>query len=152
MKLEIQNTRFVKEVHKLLSSQFSFDDRLDYVFLKNDKGKVFIVSKDIGEIDYSKLRINTMGFYLGELKNNEFRLSMEGCSLIGKKCSKNVVDLDEKQMKWYFEGLDFEMDLGDENRFVILKFKDDFIGCAKYKAGKIFNFMPKEHRTIDLVY
>lgn len=152
MNLEIQNTRFVKEVHKILEKQFGFVSKLDYVFLKNNKGKVFIISKDFSKIDFNKLRINTIGFYLGELKNGEFRLSLEGCTLIGPGCSKNVFDLEEKQMKWYFEGLDLEMDLGAVNRFVILKFRDDFIGCAKYKNGKVFNFMPKEHRTVDLVY
>ncbi len=151
-KLEIQNTRFVKEIHKLLSSQFGFSSKLDYVFLKNDKGKVFIVSKDVGSIDLNKLRINTIGFYLGELKGGEFRLSLEACSMVGADCKKNVIVLDEKQMKWYFEGLDLEMDLEGRNRFVLLKFKEDFIGCAKYKEGKILNFMPKEHRTIALVY
>jgi len=152
MKLEIQNTRKIKEIHKLLEKQFGFDSKLDYVFLKNEKGKVFIVSKAVGEIDYSKLRINTMGFYLGELKGGEFRLSFEGCSLIGPGCSENIIFLEEQELKWYFEGLDLEMDLGGEARFVLLKFGEDFVGCAKYKDGKVFNFMPKEHRTVDLIY
>ena len=151
-KLEIQNTRFVKEIHKLLSSQFGFSSKLDYVFLKNEKGKVFIVSKDAGAIDLSKLRINTVGFYLGELKGGEFRLSLEGCSMIGNRCDKNIISLDEKQMKWYFEGFDLEMDLGSESKFVLLKFEEDFVGCCKYKDGKVLNFLPKEHRTVDLVY
>ncbi|MCK4589103.1 MAG: hypothetical protein KAT77_01575 [Nanoarchaeota archaeon] len=167
-KLEIQNTRFVKELHKLLGSQFGFSGKLDYVFLKstkakplgrqrqslsaNEKGKVYIISKDVGSIDLNKLRINTVGFYLGELKGKEFRLSLEGCSMIGSKASKNIVNLEEQQMKWYFEGLDLEMDLGSENRFVLLKFGEDFIGCCKYKDGKVLNFLPKEHRTSSLVY
>ena len=151
-KLEIQNTRFVKEIHKLLSSQFGFSGKLNYVFLKNEKGKVFIISKEISSFDFSKLRINTVGFYLGELKGGEFRLSLEGCSMVGKGCSKNIINLDEKQMKWYFEGFDLEIDLGAESRFVLLKFGENFIGCCKYKDRKILNFLPKEHRTVDLVY
>ncbi len=151
-KLEIQNTRFVKEIHKLLSSQFGFVGKLDYVFLKNEKGKVFIISKDVGSIDLNKLRINTVGFYLGELKGKEFRLSLEGSQMIGEKSNKNIISLEEQQLKWYFEGLDLEMDLGSENRFVLLKFREDFVGCAKYKEGKILNFMPKEHRSTDLIY
>lgn len=151
-KLEIQNTRFIKEIHKLLERQFGFTSKLNYVFLMNEKKKVFIVSKDISSIDFSKLRINTVGFYLGELKGDEFRLSLEGCSMIGSECNKNIISLDEKQMKWYFEGFDLEMDLGLESRFVLLKFKEDFIGCCKYKERKVLNFLPKEHRTIDLVY
>lgn len=72
--------------------------------------------------------------------------------MIGPKATKNIIVLDEQQMKWYFSGADLDMDLGGENRFVLLKFKDDFIGCAKYKEGKLLNFMPKEQRTNELVY
>ena len=30
--------------------------------------------------------------------------------------------------------------------FIILKYKKDFIGCGRYKEGKIFNYVPKERR------
>lgn len=152
MKLEVLNTREVKEIRKLLYAQFGFSSDLDYVFLKNEKNKVFIVSKDIKKIDLDKLKINTIGLYFGEWKRKELRLSLEGSQMIGPLAKKNVVSLDEQQLKWYFEGMDLDIDLGDENRFVILKFREDFIGCSKYKEGKLLNFMPKEHRSTDLIY
>ncbi|MFC1801553.1 hypothetical protein ACFLZB_03735 [Nanoarchaeota archaeon] len=152
MKLNILNTREIKGILKLLDSQFGFSSSLDYVFLKNDKGKVYIVSRGIGEIDLSKLKINSIGLYFGELKGTELRLSLEGSQIIGPLAEKNVVSLDEGLLKLYFAGHNLEMDLGSKNRFVILKFREDFIGCCKYKEGKILNFLPKEHRTVSLVY
>ena len=152
MKLEVLNTREIKAIRKLLDSQFGFKEKLNYVFLKNDKNKVFIVSEDVKKIDLDKLKINTIVLYFGEWRKKEFRLSLEGSQMIGPLAKKNVVFLDEQQMKWYFEGMDLDMDLGAENRFVILKFREDFIGCAKYKEGKLLNFMPKEHRSTDLIY
>jgi len=151
-KLEVLNTREIKEIRKLLDSQFDFASDLDYVFLKNEKNKIFIVSKDFKKIDFDKLRINTIGLYFGEWRRNELRLSLEGSQMVGPLAGKNVVSLDEQQLKWYFEGMDLDMDLGAENRFVLLKFRKDFIGCAKYKERKLLNFMPKEHRTVDLIY
>ncbi|MBW2963259.1 hypothetical protein KY306_00600 [Candidatus Woesearchaeota archaeon] len=151
-KLEVLNTREIKEIRKLLDSQFGFSGDLDYVFLKNEKNKIFIVSKDFKKIDFDKLKINTIGLYFGEWRRKELRLSLEGSQMIGPLAGKNVVDLDEQQLKWYFEGMDLDMDLGAENRFVLLKFREDFIGCSKYKENKLLNFMPKEHRTVDLIY
>lgn len=152
MNLNILHTREVKEIRRILFEEFGFDGSLDYNFLKSEKKKVYLSSKDLGRVDLDKLRINSMGLYFGEMKDGRLRLSLEGTQLIGPKSTKNVLVLDERQMKWYFSGADLDMDLGGENRFVLLKFRDDFIGCAKYKEGKLLNFMPKEQRTNDLVY
>ena len=63
-----------------------------------------------------------------------------------KKELKNVVDFDEKEVKAYFAGVDVVKDLGKENRLMLLRYEQDVFGCAKYKEGKIINFMPKIHR------
>ena len=49
-------------------------------------------------------------------------------------------------MKDYFSGIDLNKELGEENRFVLLKYKEDVFGCAKYKENTIINFLPKIHR------
>ena len=152
MKLKILNTRQKKDLFLMLKNQFGFSLKLDYVFLRNERGKVYIISEDMAKIDLNKLKINTMGLYFGEWKGNELRLSLEGAQMIGPTAKENVVELNEGLLKLYFSGHDFEMDLGSENRFVILKFREDFVGCCKYKEGKILNFLPKEHRTAELVY
>jgi len=145
-KLKILNTREVKKILEKLKKQFSFAEKLDYVVLLNEKGRLFIVNKDISKVDLKKLKVDKYGLYFGELRNEEIRLSMEGAKIIGEKAKKNVVELGVEEVRRYFLGDNLKKDLGEEKRFVLLEFKKNIIGCAKYKSGEILNFLPKIHR------
>ena len=95
-----------------------------------------------------------MGLYLGEVKPNQIRLSKEGAQLIvrlgGNKVT-NIVEINEEEVKEYFQGNDLIKDLGEKNRLIILKHKKEILGCASYKEGKILNFLPKIHRGTVIV-
>ena len=144
-KLKILNNKEIKGILKLLDNQFGFKEKFDYVFLMSSKNKIYLVNKNIGEIDIEKLRIDAIGLYFGELNHGELRLSIEGSQIIGKKASKNIVELDKKESELWSMGNDLDKEV-DVSGFVILKHKKDFIGCGKYKEGKIFNYVPKERR------
>lgn len=145
-KLQILNTKEIREIKRLLEKQFGFAGNLDYVFLSNEKGRLFIITRDISRLDLSRLKVDRYGIYFGELRNQELRLSLEGAWLVRQKAQKNLVELTQEEVKQYFLGQDLEKDLSEENRFVLLKFKKDILGCARYKDKKILNFLPKIHR------
>jgi len=149
-KLNILNTREIKQIKIKLKEQFDYDYQEDYAFLLNRKDKLFVVNKDISRVDLQKLKVDKYGMYFGELKN-ELRLSMEAAWLIGKKAQKNIVEINETELKSYFLGEELDKDLGVENRFVLLKFQNDVISCAKYKDQKILNFLPKIHRSKEVL-
>ncbi|MFH1682203.1 MAG: hypothetical protein ABIA37_00245 [Candidatus Woesearchaeota archaeon] len=150
-KLNILNTREIKEIKELLERQFGYTDKLDYAFLLGENGKLFIVNRDIEKIPLQNLRVDRYGLYFGELKNKELRLSMEGAWLIGSKAKRNTLKLNEEEIRKYFVGENLTKDVGEENRFILLKFNEDIISCAKYKNGEILNFLPKIHRSRDLI-
>ena len=148
--LKILNTREVKKIKELLKEQFGFSGVLDYAFLLNAKGRLFIVNRDVSRIDLKKLRVDKYGLYFGELRD-DLRLSMEGAQIVGGKAKKNIVELNEEEIREYFLGLDLEKDLGLESRWLLLKYGGDVISCAKYKDKKILNFLPKIHRSKELI-
>ena len=143
--LKILNNKEIKGILKLLKYQFGFKEKFNYVFLMSSKNKIYLVNKNIGEIDLEKIRIDAIGLYFGELNHGELRLSIEGSQMIGKKANKNIVELDKKESELWSMGNDIDKGL-DVSGFVILKHKKDFIGCGKYKEEKIFNYVPKERR------
>ena len=151
-KLIILNTRKVKKIKEALLQNFDYCLQEDYAYLINERKRVFIINKDLSRLDLEKLRIDKIGFYFAEFKNNHLRLSKEGAQLLANeakknnKALKNVIDLNKEEMKEYFKGLDLEKDLGEENKFVLLKHDQRVFGCAKYKNGQILNFLPKIHR------
>src|SRR3989344_1206013 len=146
----ILNSREVKHIKETLVKQFGTAPQEDYAYLKTTKDKLFIINKDLGKLELKNLIVDKVGLYFGEIMDNgEVRLSKEGAQLVVREASgplKNGVQLSEKEVKVYFAGIDLERDLGEENKMVLLRYEEDVLGCAKYKEGKILNFLPKIHR------
>ncbi len=143
--LKILNSRETKNIYKLLKERFSFDKTLDYSFLINNKNRIYMINKDFSEIDIEKIRINSIGLYFGETFHNEIRLSIEGSQLIGKDCTKNILELNEKESKEWLKGIDIDKEVEDRG-FVIIKHDKDFLGCGKAVESKILNYVPKNRR------
>ena len=88
--LKILNNKEIKEIYGMIENQWGAKIKLDCGFLKNNKNRIFIVSKDIAKIDTSKLRLNSVGMYFCEIDDKGIRLSIEGSQIIGSKATKNV--------------------------------------------------------------
>jgi NOL1/NOP2/fmu family ribosome biogenesis protein len=73
-------------------------------------------------------------------------LSIEGSQIIGPKCNKNILELKDEQRELWVKGYDLDID-GDLG-FVIIKNKDDFLGCGKLRNNKLYNYVPKSRRLM----
>ena len=145
--LKILNSREIKGVYRLIEKQWGAKIKLDYGFLKSNKNRVFVVSKDISKIDSSKLRLNSAGMYFCEIDDKGIRLSIEGSQIVGPKASKNIIELDEEETKKWFKGEDLEKECKDCSGFLIIKNKNDFLGAGKYSNGRILNYVGKSRRV-----
>lgn len=145
--LKILNNKEIKEIFKLIENQWGAKIKLDYGFLKSNKNRIFVISKDISKINTSKLRLNSVGMYFCEIDNAGIRLSIEGSQLIGPKATKNIVELNEEETKKWFKGEDLEKECKNCNGFVILKYNNDLLGNGKYVNGKILNYVGKTRRV-----
>ncbi|MGV8162640.1 MAG: hypothetical protein ACP5N2_04900 [Candidatus Nanoarchaeia archaeon] len=147
--LEILNSKEIKEIMKQLKDQFDLDEKLDFVFLRNNKEKVYVTTRSIENIDLNSLRIDSLGLYFGKYYNDGFRLTIEGAQLIADKCKKNVIEISQEQKHEWLLGKDIKIE-GHENSFVILKWKNDILGCAKVKHENALNSIPTS-RTLHTV-
>ncbi len=146
MELHILNSKEKKNLSKLIKKQFDCDFKFNYEVFINTKNKIFILNKDVSKINLDELRINSLGLYFGELSRGELRLSIEGSQLIGPLAKNNILELDYDQAIKWMKGEDFDIDtnlLG----FVIIKNKDDFLGCGRIVNNKLLNYVPKERRV-----
>ena len=144
--LKILNNKEIKGIYKLIEKQWGAKVKLDCGFLSNSKNRIFIISKDISKIDTSKLRLNSAGMYFCEVDERGIRLSIEGSQLLGAKAAKNLVELNEEEARKWFKGEDLEKECNACNGFVILKYKNDFLGTGKYSNGRILNYVSKTRR------
>ena len=145
--LKILNKKEIKHVLEMIKKQWGCDFKEDYAFLQNKDGKVFIVNKDIAKIDFKKIRINSVGLYFAEVRNNEIRLSIEGSQIMGPKAKENIIELNEKEAREWLKGNDMEKE-NDANGFVIIKCDNDYLGTGKARDNKILNFVPKTRRLM----
>ena len=145
LELKILNRKKIKEILALIKKQWGTDFRTELVFLMNTQDKIFLANREVFSLDLEKLRINSIGLYFGELKNNELRLSIEGSQLVGKDAKQNLIELNEKQAMQWLKGQDIDIK-GQYKSFVILKHNNDFLGTGKYKDGRVINYVPKARR------
>ena len=146
LQLKILNNREIKEIFEMIEIQWGAKIKLEYGFLRNPKGRIFLIDKAISNIDFSKLRINGIGMYFCEIDDRGIRLSIEGSQLIEKKATKNVVELDGEEARKWLKGEDLSKECNDCKGFVILNCKNDFFGTGKYSNGKILNYISKARR------
>lgn len=145
-KLQILNAKECKEIYKLLKDVFGFEEKLDFAFLMNKEGKIYVVNREIEKIDFSNLRVDAIGMYFAEFKDSELRLSIEGSQLIGPKATKNVIELSKEEARTWLKGFELAKDL--KNGFYIMKHETDFMGTGKCSRGKIYNYVPKTRRIM----
>jgi NOL1/NOP2/fmu family ribosome biogenesis protein len=151
-KFKVLNTREIKRFKVVLEDTFGYSLKKDYAYLMNDRERVFLINKDLIKVDLDKLVVDRIGLYFAEYKHNLVRLSKEGAQLFVQEAKENGVklpclfELDKKETKAYFAGVDLKKDLGEETKTFILIHKNDVLGYAKYKEGKILNYLPKIYR------
>lgn len=151
-KLEFLNKKRIKEIVSTIDANWSLSSQeplMQYHYLLNNKSKVFIVAKDVESVDLSQMRIDSIGLYLGELMDGNFRLSIEGSQIIGPYAKKNVVEISDGLMKLWIRGYDLEVKNPsdcEDGAFVIIKNNSDFVGCGRFSSGKISNFISKSRR------
>ena len=144
------NTREVKEIKKKIDEQWGCDFKPDYFWFRSTSGKLYVVSRDAAKIDFSKLRIDSIGMYFARESDDGLRLSIEGSQAIGKIAKKNVLEIDEYEIKEWLAGQELstiDMDLTGLSGYVIIKYKNDFFGCGKVTQNSILNFVPKVRRV-----
>ena len=103
------------------------------------------LDKDIG--------VELLGLYLFHIYNDEIRLSFDGMLMLKDQITKNIIEVNEKQAKEFFQGQDIALEKEDKEKwkneptgFKVIKFKDEFIGTGKLTNDRIVNYLPKERR------
>ena len=140
----------IKRLENLLEKNYGAKIRFKDKIFKTSEEKVWLVSKEALDFDFSKLKVNSVGLYFGKLKRNEkIQLSVEGVQLVGKKAKKNIVIIDEENLKKFLQGFDFSAQKlidCETNNFVLIKHEDDFIGTGILRENYIENILPKARR------
>jgi NOL1/NOP2/fmu family ribosome biogenesis protein len=149
---EALNSKARKTFYALLRETYGLHDDWEFegLLFKTEKGKYYLLDRKFIDVAEKGLRTRLLGIYIAEVNNyGEIRLSFEGSDIVGPHATKNIVMLDETQMKAVMSGQDFEIE-GEYTKYQLLIYEDTmkhYLGCSKIKNGTLFNFVPKSRRV-----
>ena len=135
-----------------LEERFGLDQNIFEPFLlfEATKGRIFITSK----IPHESLNyyIQTLGQLFCRL-DATVKPSTNMIQIFGKHATKNVLELEKKDAQNAITGFDLEIkESACSDGYVILKYKNFFLGCGLLKDGKVKNMIPKAKRIrVDLL-
>jgi len=148
MKIDFLSKGEKKDFLEKLEEQFGIES-LPFLLFKLGRERIYGYSGSLSKEELSilsrEINIEKIGIYLATEEKEGIRLSFDFPSLLKEQINKNIVEIDEKQAEEWLRGKDLMI----ENKirgFVILKYKNDFLGCGKASQGRITNFVPKERR------
>jgi NOL1/NOP2/fmu family ribosome biogenesis protein len=94
--------------------------------------------------------INRVGLRFARGISRNPKITTAVLQIFGKFATKNIIYIDEEQLKDYIMGKDVEVGEieGVERGQVIVKFKGDVIGSGLYDGRVIKNQIPKARRVL----
>ena len=145
------NLRFIKSGEKKrllaeLEDQFGIK-KLPYILVETGKQKVRGFSgtmtreeiRELGEI----ANVEIIGAYLIK-RDRDLRLSLDATHILASQINKNIVGINDKQLDEWLRGNN--LDIKKESGVMVIRHKNDFIGCGISDGKKIINHVPKERR------
>jgi NOL1/NOP2/fmu family ribosome biogenesis protein len=143
--LTIWNSKEARAFLQKVNEQWGCAWKPDQSFISNNQGKVFLITRDLALIDWTTLRISSVGMYVGEDHDGRVRLSIEGSQLIGPLATKNIIDVERETAMLWIKGHDIEVK-GEFSGHVIVRSGNDYMGTGAYKEGQLLNHVPKARR------
>jgi NOL1/NOP2/fmu family ribosome biogenesis protein len=147
-KLKILNESEKKNLLDRLNSQFGITN-LKGEILKRGKERLFLFQGSLSKKEIRNLEeefpLERVGIYFAKFVAEEIRLSIDGVEVFKDQITKNIIELNEKEMNDWMHGKELQKETGIRG-FAIIKYKDMFLGCGKASTNKITNFIPKNRR------
>lgn len=146
--LKILKQKEKKEIEEKLNKRFGIKNVLGIIAMRG-KERLFLFSGSLNEKDIKAIEeivvIERLGVYFARLVEDSVKLSIEGTQILKDQIKKNIFELSENQAEEWMKGQDLQIKTGKRG-FLIIKYKDDFLGCGKASKEKIGNFIPKSRR------
>ncbi len=146
--IKIFNKNQKQEIANKLKKQFGISV-LDGMLVKHGAEKLFLfqgnyIPRQIRKLEKT-IPVDKVGIYFGKIQNEKIRLSMEGVHILKNQITKNIFELNKEQAEQWMMGQELQIKTG-KKEFLIMKYKNDFLGCGKASELKIGNYVPKSRR------
>ena len=148
--IKILNQKEKAEIESQLKEQFGISKILGKIFMRGEE-RLFLFSGDFDESRIKSLEkvafMERVGIYFAkkEKDRKEIRLSIEGIQALQNEIIKNIFEIPDEMVEQWMSGRELNIKTGMKG-FIVIKNKNDFLGCGKASEEKIGNFIPKNRR------
>ncbi len=167
--IHILSNQETQEILKKLNNQFGIQ-KIPGKLIKIGKEKIFLFNGDFSEEQIKNLEkivfIERMGIYLGAIfmPTGEIRLSIEGTQIFKNQLTKNIFEIEDERLRGgenkninnragsgaeqldsWMQGEELNIKTGLKG-IIIIRHKNNYLGCGKASENKIGNFIPKSRR------
>jgi NOL1/NOP2/fmu family ribosome biogenesis protein len=145
------NIQFIKTPEKRrileqLNKQFGIEN-LNFLLIKSAKEKIRGFSGQLSKEEICQLseiaNIEVIGAYMLRIEH-DLRLSFDATKLLSQEIKKNIIEIDEEQMKTWMQG--FDLPIQKPSGTYVIKYQNLFLGCGKSNGQVILNHVPKDRR------
>ena len=148
--IHILSNQETKEILSKLNEQFGIQ-KIPGRLIKIGKERIFLFNGDFLDEQIKNLEkivfIEKIGIYIGAifLPTGEIRLSIEGTQIFKDQITKNIFEINEEKFGNWMQGEELDIQTGLKG-IIVIKYKNNFLGCGKASENKIGNFIPKSRR------
>jgi len=148
--IHILSNQETKEILSKLNEQFGIQ-KIPGRLIKIGKERIFLFNGDFLDEQIKNLEkivfIEKIGIYIGAifLPTGEIRLSIEGTQIFKDQITKNLFEINEEKFGNWMQGEELNIKTGLRG-IIVIKYKNNFLGCGKASENKIGNFIPKSRR------
>jgi len=146
--LKILNESEKRKIEKELEEQFGIRN-IPGLILRRGEERLFLFSGSFDKKEIKNLEkivpVERIGVYFAKLMDGKVKLSIEGTHALKNQIKKNIFELEENQVENWMKGQELLVKTGKRG-FLVMKYKNDFLGTGKASEEKIGNFIPKSRR------
>ena len=130
--------KIAEEINNYYKTNFNFKDNEFLLYEYSDR-EMYLISRGVAEAIYDFDKVIKYGLFFGRKKKTHIFLSIEGSRLVGETAKKEskILERNNSQKILWIQGFDLENYKGEG--YIIIKNKDDFLGCGRFEQGKILN-------------
>ncbi|MCS7250276.1 MAG: hypothetical protein N2323_02395 [candidate division WOR-3 bacterium] len=139
----------MKKIIKYFKEEFDIDEEVfkDYQFYEY-KDNIYIMTEEAKNFDCEK--IIRKGIRIARIVKNGIKPTTDGIQIFGYYAKKNIIYLNEEDLKKVLLGQDLHLELEIPEGYKILFYKNYPIGIGYFRNKKLKNQIPRSRR-INLI-
>lgn len=141
----------MKNILKYFKEEFGIEEDLfsNYEFYQY-KNRIYLMTKEVKEFQCEE--ILRKGIRIARLVRDGIKPTIDACQIFGRYAKKNIIYLNEEEVKKILSGQDLNLGLDMSDGYKILFYKDYPLGIGYYRNKRLKNQIPRSRRIKLLTF